>query len=428
MDTAELVRHIFLILLGNSLCLILLDRKYSLRKTLLIYGTVTAAVIFLGTSIFVLLGMDTLLSFYPIIINGITLTALFFLSKRKGFPVIFTMLTVVVICTIITLPVSFLARTVGLPIWTEILLKTIVAVIISVLLYRYLRPAYLEMYAVIQKGWGYLCLIPGLYYALVLPNITYIFSAYDGSYEVLLTCMLALFIVIIAYGVVFNLLLVTIRETEMRDKQQLLKIQMQAMERQTDMMKETEEKTRIYSHNLRRYLSNVQMLLESGDTEEALRVLGSYEEQHKNTTSVTHYCDNPIVNAILVYYIQKAEQKGIAVDIDCRLPQNLPLESLEYAMVLANAIENAINACSKVSEDRERLIHIKTVSSPQLALEIVNSYAGTVKFDESGLPVSNQINHGLGTKSIAAFVEKYDGIIEYSADSTLFRLRLLVAA
>lgn len=427
MDTAEFVRHIFLILLGNSLCLVLLDRKYSLKKTLLIYGAVTVAVIALGTSIFVLFGLDTLLSLYPIIINGTTLTALFCLSRRKGFSVIFTMLTVVVICTLVTLPISYLSRETGLPIWAEISLKTIASVIIFIFLYRYLRPSYLEMQTMIQKGWGYLCLIPGLYYALVLPNISYIFSARNRSQRVLLTCILALLIVIAAYGIVFDLLLKIIHETKLRDEQQLLEIQMQAMERQTDMLREGEEKARAYSHDLRHYIVNVQNLLESGRTEEALRVLGSYEDQNRNISSA-HYCDNPIVNAILVYYLRTAEQKGITVDIDCRLPHNLSLEPLEYAMVVANAIENAINACSKVSEESERLIRIKMVSSPQLALEIVNSYTGTVEFGENGLPISAQIGHGLGTKSISAFVEKYDGIIEYSADNTLFRLRLLVAA
>ena len=427
MDTAELVRHIFLILVGNGLCLILLDRKYSLKKTLLIYSVVTVAVIAIGTSIFILFGVNTLESLYPIIINGTTLAALFYLSKRKGFPMVFTMLTVVVICTLITLPISYLSRESGLPIWGEILLKTTASAIIIILLYRYLRPAYLEMQTMIQKGWGYLCLIPGLYYALVLPNLPYIFYANNRSQKILLTCILALFIVIAAYGIIFILLLNKIHETEMHNEQQLLNIQMQAIERQKDMLIESEEKVRIYSQDLKQYISNMQMLLESGKTEEALCVLGRYEDQDKNI-SAAHYCDNPIVNAILIYYLQKAEQNGIKVDIDCRLPHDLPLESLEYAMVIANAIENAINACGKVSEGRKRLIRIKIVSSPQLALEIINSYAGMVEFDENGLPVSNQIGHGLGTKSITAFVEKHDGIIEYSADDTLFRLRLLVSA
>lgn len=97
-------------------------------------------------------------------------------------------------------------------------------------------------------------------------------------------------------------------------------------------------------------------------------------------------------------------------------------------MVLANAIENAIHACEKLPEDKDRFIRVKKVSSLQLALEIVNSYTGKVAFDENGLPISTETGHGLGTRSISAFVEKHDGMIEYNADDTLFRLRMLVEA
>ena len=426
MDYAELIRQIFLILLGNSICLILLDRKYSLKKTLIIYGITTAVVTALGVLILVLFGRNRFLSLYPIIVNGITLCSLFYLSKRKGFPVIFTMLTVITIATVICVPVYALVQAAGQSILTEILIKTMISIPVIVFLYRYLRPSYLQMLAVIQKGWGYMCLIPGLFYALILPNMINN-SLPAENQKAFFTCILALIIVVIAYGVIFALFGRIIRESVMRDEQQLLKIQMQAMERHADLMKENEEKVHIYRHDLRHYIANIKVLLESGNTEDALHVLGSLDEESRST-SLPYYCGDPVVNSILVYYIQKAQHEGITVETDCRLPEKLPIESSELAAVLANAIENAVHACSEIPGDRERIIRIKLISSPQLTLEITNSYSGNAVFDEKGLPVSKEIERGLGTKSIAAFVEKHDGIIEYNADDKLFRLRLLVGA
>lgn len=278
MDIAELVRHVFLILLGNGMCLVLLDSKYNIRKTLSIYGIVTAAVIALGMSIYALFGRNIFISLYPLIINSTTLAALFYLSKRKGFCVVFTMLTVVIISTIISLPEYFLAQATGQPIWVEILLKMLIAVPVIIFLYRYLRPSYLKMQAVIKKGWVYLCLIPGLYYALILPNLSNISVDPGANYKAFLSCALALFIVIVAYGVIFALFSRIIHEMEMRDEQQLLKIQIQAIEQQTDMLKANEEKVQIYRHDLRHYIADVKVLIESDNTEEALRVLDSLDE------------------------------------------------------------------------------------------------------------------------------------------------------
>lgn len=275
MDTAELVRQLFLILLGNGMCLILLDRKYSLNKTVCIYGIVTAAVVILGLSIHALFGKEIFLSLYPVIINSTTLAALFYLSKRKGLSVVFTMLTVIVISTLIALPLSYLARTTGQPVWIEILLKTLISIPIIFILYRYLRPSYLKMLTVIKKGWGNLCLIPGLYYMLTLPNIVRYHTTPAENWKAFVTCMLALFIVIVSYGVIFILLAQTIHETELREEEKLLKIQVQAMEQHVEILKKNEEKLQIYRHDLRHYIAQINVLIESGNTEEALHILDS---------------------------------------------------------------------------------------------------------------------------------------------------------
>lgn len=429
MDIAVAVRQTLLILVGNIMCFILLDRKYDLKNTLIIYGGITAAVIALNLPITALFGRNVFTALFPLTTNSTTTVTLFFLSKRKGFPLLFNMMTSIFFASITVISAGYLTLEMEQSIWMEILIRLIISIPLIIILYRYLRPSYLKMLTVMKKGWGYLCLIPGLFYILGMLNAIQLspMPAPAEYRKVYLNCFLSLMIVLVAYGVIFTLFTRIILESEMHDEQQLLKIQVQAMERHANALKENEEKVRIYRHDLRHYIAQIKVLIESGDTEEALRVLGSFNEQNRNT-SVPFYCNNPTVNAILVYYTQKAEHEGITVKADCRLSEKLPAEASELAMVLANAIENAIHGCGKVPEDRERLIKIKLVSSSQLALEIVNSYTGIIEFDKNGLPVSTEIGHGLGTKSISAFVEKYDGIIEYSTDGTLFRLRLLVGA
>lgn len=426
MSVAEIVRMALTLIIFSSMGLILLDRKYSLKKTLSIFGVFVTAAIVLNATIAMLFGWEKFTVFYVPVTNGIVTIGLFLLSKRKGFPVIFNMLTATVCTHAPALVARVYIRETGRSIWTEILIRLIISIPLFVIIYRYMRPYYIKMLTVMKKGWGYLCLIPALYYLLnILDFIVFPLDTASEYRRACLTCFIALFITIVAYGVIFTMFGRILHEAEMRDEQQLLKSQMMAMERQIDMLKESEEKVQIFRHDLRHYIADIKVLIESGNTQEALRVLGSFDEQNKNT-SVPHYCDNPTVNAILVYYVQKAEHDGITVETDCRLPEQLPTEASEVAMVLANAIENAIHACGRVPQDGERLIKIKLVSSPQLAIEISNSYAGKIEFDENGIPVSTEIGHGLGTKSISAFVERHDGIIEYNADGKLFRLRLLV--
>lgn len=428
MNIAEIVRMTLTMVTFSSMCFILLDRKYSLKKTLSIFGVFVAAAIVLNATIAMLFGWEKFTVFYVPVTNGLITVGLFVLSKRKGFPVVFNMLTATVFTHAPALMTRIYILETEQSVWAETLIRLILGIPFIIIFYRYLRPYYMRMLTIMKKGWGYLCLIPSIYYILCIFNFV-IFPYHTASEyrRVCLNCLFALAITIVAYGVIFTLFGIILHEAEMRDEQQLLKIQMQAMERHADMLKENTEKVQIFRHDLRHYVADIKVLIESGNTKEALRILGSFDEQTINT-SVPHYCDNPTVNAILVYYIQKAEHDGITVETDCRLPEHLPTEASELAMVLANAIENAIHACGRIAQDGERLIKIKLVSSPQLAIEISNSYAGRIEFDENGIPVSTESGHGLGTKSISAFVERHDGIIEYNADGKLFRLRLLVGA
>ena len=57
-------------------------------------------------------------------------------------------------------------------------------------------------------------------------------------------------------------------------------------------------------------------------------------------------------------------------------------------------------------------------------LQISNSFPGAVEFDSNGLPISHEEGHGFGTRSIAAFCEKYGAFYEFKAVGDTFYLRI----
>jgi hypothetical protein len=56
----------------------------------------------------------------------------------------------------------------------------------------------------------------------------------------------------------------------------------------------------------------------------------------------------------------------------------------------------------------------------KLFIQITNSYEGALEFIDD-MPVTTKENHGLGTKSIAAVAQKYNGLYSFSADDTMFQ-------
>lgn len=133
----------------------------------------------------------------------------------------------------------------------------------------------------------------------------------------------------------------------------------------------------------------------------------------------------PVLDAVFSSYFDQAKNQGILVEANIALPDTLPVDEGALAIVLANALENAIHANLKVPQG-QRQIRCKMVATPSVILEISNPCAGDVSFDGDGLPITRQSGHGLGVQSISAFCRKNGAVCHFDLTDDWFRLRLVL--
>jgi hypothetical protein len=133
-----------------------------------------------------------------------------------------------------------------------------------------------------------------------------------------------------------------------------------------------------------------------------------------------------MINAVLSYYMESARKEGIQVSTRLDIPQKLPVDEMELSSALANAMENARNACRLMPPGTEPSIELVCVSRQQFVFECANTFSGRIDFDKKGCPVSRMDEHGIGTKSIAAFARKHNAILDYQTEGGIFRMRILM--
>ena len=106
---------------------------------------------------------------------------------------------------------------------------------------------------------------------------------------------------------------------------------------------------------------------------------------------------------------------------------NVQLTNQELAALLGNAIDNAIEACEKVS-DSNKWIRINIYKQKEISvIKIVNS-CGQMSDEEFKHLVSQKPNpqiHGLGIRSMQRIVEKYDGKIKFEYSDNAFSVVVL---
>lgn len=183
------------------------------------------------------------------------------------------------------------------------------------------------------------------------------------------------------------------------------------------------QKDRVMRHDRRHFEAMLLKLLEDGKVQEAQKYLE--ERLAMEPKGMERYCENTTVNAAINHYILLVKKEGIRTTVSAHIPESLSVDEMELAITISNLLENAIHACLKLPE-AERYLKMTAKYKSQLLLEIENSCQGVVPLDEDGYPFSDEMNHGVGTRSVVAFINRTNSEISYLAEENRFRVRMIV--
>ncbi len=84
-----------------------------------------------------------------------------------------------------------------------------------------------------------------------------------------------------------------------------------------------------------------------------------------------------------------------------------------------------IQAVSELPQEERRMV-CKCISSPRLMMEFSNPCSQTITFGPDGIPLSGKKDHGIGTRSIVAFAEKYNAVYSFRVEDGWFKLQMAV--
>ena len=402
---------------------LLFEPRCSKKKTVIVTLTTMIPLIAVNTVLAFLLDADIMGTVMLVTLSLPSLIVFWFLAKHRDGRFFFTFCLV----DTVVLEIIYLTNILNFFITpdTYVLMFAVRLVIYPLLewiLYRNFRKLFLSVQRETRHGWVTFSLIALIFYFLM----TLMMNTPVAITERLeyLPAILLLFILI---PVVYSDIIVTLRRQqqmyEMAEQENILKLQVHNMTARVDELAAADERFRQERHNLRHKMKIISNLVENGQYEE-LRILMRQYDEALRETQIKRYCKNVIIDAVLSTYIQSAESRGIRVEFGFDFPDPLPVDGTELATVLANAIENAINACERIPDAERRVIDVKVLSAPSFMIRVSNSYVGAPEFDENGIPVNREDGHGFGTRSIVAFCEKNDAFYQFLAKDGTFTLYL----
>jgi len=286
-----------------------------------------------------------------------------------------------------------------------------------------LRPLFLEVQKHTKKGWYTFSVIGAIFY-VVLVLVTSFPTLITERPEYLPLAFLLYTLMPVLYINIFSTLKHQQELHLANEQENILKLQIANMHSRIDEFNSSDEAFRIERHDFRHKMESIAAMAENGQYDELKEYVAKYHKKLSDT-KVKRYTTNAVIDSVLASYLKKAENKQIKITTDIKLPDTLPVDEIELSTVLANAIENAINACDALNAD-DRYIEVRAITYPCFMLQISNSFNGDITFDKNGIPESKKEGHGFGTRSIVAFCKKNNAIYEFKTDDRKFSLRIVI--
>lgn len=417
----ELFMLEYLTALGFTMVLLLMAKRHSLRRTLLAGYSVMALVMLVVAGAYKVLGLGFVTRYYFVIAHVPSVAFLLVFSQFRGWRMLFQMMTAILFCLIVqhaTGIVYYLTDN-----NTAALIITYIALTaFSIwLIIRQLRPLFIRALTQLRRGWWQSCLVIAGYYMI----IAYLIPGYAG-FDVKSTYLkLATSLLMAGFYWIIMLLLNSAREeADARQRAQLNALQLNALQSRMDAVRAAERAIRTERHDLCHRLQTVAELVARGDRDDALRFLDAAQRRLDERKEL-RWCRPPVLDAVCASYFDQARNLDIAIRANINLPDELPVDESELAIVLANALDNAIHANQALPEP-QREIRCRMACTPTLMLRVSNPCAGEVKFDERGLPVAQQSGHGLGTQSVCAFCQKYGAVCAFRQADGWFHMQVIL--
>ncbi len=173
------------------------------------------------------------------------------------------------------------------------------------------------------------------------------------------------------------------------------------------------EQTKAFRHDIKNHLLILDGMLRKGQLEESRTYLQKLDAM-STALFFPYQTGNPVVDILLGEKLGLAAANHMKTNVSVVLPKSCGIEDVDWCVIFANALDNALNACRALEGEREMSISGKRQGDFYL-LEFQNTCAE-----------HTEVKMGTGLSNIQSVAEKYHGAILMQQENGTFSLSVLL--
>ena len=182
-------------------------------------------------------------------------------------------------------------------------------------------------------------------------------------------------------------------------------------------------------HEMRGHMTNIKALAGQGEYASLEDYIARMDESISDF-ELTLQTGNPVTDVIVNDTRRRSLDLGIRFQVDFHYPEPGAYDAFDMGIILQNLLQNALEACEKVSEGERLIVLTGKRKGRFFLIEVKNSFVGEVVFGQDGLPVTTKQEdapmHGIGLANVRREAEKYMGELELKVDQQTFSATVLL--
>lgn len=208
-----------------------------------------------------------------------------------------------------------------------------------------------------------------------------------------------------------------------------LRYQSDLLQKHCEEVQNMYRQTRGWRHDYHNHIQTMKACLAMGNLEELETYLNELDQDLTMVDTVIK-TGNVMVDAILNSKISVAASRGIAVEAKAIVPGELDtsLSEVDVCLIIGNLMDNAIEACMKIEQERQRFIRVyMDILKGQLYIYIINAMGENPRKTGSVYTsAKSRDNHGFGLMRIDKVVDKYHGYLDRQHEEGVFATEIML--
>ena len=182
------------------------------------------------------------------------------------------------------------------------------------------------------------------------------------------------------------------------------------------------EELRKFRHDVKNHMLALNSMCTSEDNSQIKKYLSQLTNEVSSKKPV-EYTGNRELDAVIAPFVLEAESKNIKVQFKGRVSDNVAIDMFDMCTIISNLLNNAIEACEKIQEDK-RIIEFEIAGyNSQIFISVSNSYDMESIINQKQKFITtkeDKLNHGIGLENVSGTVKKYDGDMRISQENERF--------